>query len=163
QRPGELLLLQALVPDDEPGAIPCQDLQLIAPTVDEHKQRPGERIALQRPFHQRRQPVHLLAHVDRRTMQLYPLNRAIRAQHRRPHPSSSRSHFGSGSRSISSCQPAACRSRHRIGAEPADSILTGTKADATTACRRFARLATNAALYSELTATPCAFAYCFSV
>src|SRR5690606_18945242 len=63
-RPGELLTLQALVPDDETRGIPRQDLQLVALTVDEHEQRTGKRIQPQHAFDQRRQAVHLLAHVD---------------------------------------------------------------------------------------------------
>src|SRR5208282_362509 len=77
------MALQTLVPEDEAVALPEQELELVAPPVDEAKQRGAHRLQLHRLLDQKREPIDLPSHVHRCAVQIHPLNPfTIRAQHR---------------------------------------------------------------------------------
>src|SRR6185312_2015407 len=77
----KLLALEALVPENEAVALPDQQLQFVAPGVDEHEQCSTGRILLNDFLRQNGQPVDLPTHIDWRTMQVHLLDTAIRSQH----------------------------------------------------------------------------------
>ena len=64
-RPLEAFPLQTFLPQTKTGALPVQDFDLVAFTIDENKQLAGKRIAGQLFFDQDRQTIDTLAEVDR--------------------------------------------------------------------------------------------------
>lgn len=65
-------LLQALVPDHEPRAVPDQQLDPVAVTVHEDEHVPGQEIAPHLPGDHSAQPVEALAHVGAAPVQEIP-------------------------------------------------------------------------------------------
>jgi len=62
-RPAETLLLQALMPETEPVAIPVQHFDGVAPAVAEDKELSGKGIQIQDALNRHAQPVDSGAHV----------------------------------------------------------------------------------------------------
>src|SRR5438067_5636725 len=80
-RPVKAMPLESLVPENEAVALPHQDLELVASRVDEGEHRPLQRVLLDHLSRQDRQAVDLLPHINRRPVQIHPLDAPIRAQH----------------------------------------------------------------------------------
>src|SRR5882762_6795328 len=80
-RPVKAMPLKALVPEDEAVALPHQDLELVTSRVDEREHRPRQRVLLDHVPRQNRQAVNLLPHINRRPVQIHPLDAPVRAQH----------------------------------------------------------------------------------
>ena len=70
--PGEMMLLQALVPQAKPVAVPVQNLDHVALAVAKGKQVTRERIQRQFVLHQNRKPVDRLSHVGAAHRQIDP-------------------------------------------------------------------------------------------
>jgi len=71
QRPDKALLLQALLPEAEAILIPVQDFNAISVSVRKHEQRRLERIYRHSLRDNHRQPIDLLAEVNRRFVQVH--------------------------------------------------------------------------------------------
>src|SRR6266853_1305127 len=80
-RPVKAMPLKSLVPKNEAVALPHQDLELVTSRVDEGEHRPLQRVLLDHVPRQNRQAVDLLPHINRRPVQVYTLDAAVRAQH----------------------------------------------------------------------------------
>src|SRR5882672_7470253 len=80
-RPMKAMPLKSLVPKDEAVALPYQDLQLVTSRVDEREHRPRQRVLLDHVPRQNRQAVNLLPHINRRPVQIHPLDVPVRPQH----------------------------------------------------------------------------------
>ena len=81
-RPRKRALLESLVQQPEPGALPVQELDSIASTVAEPEQVTAERIEVEHVLDGCGEPVDLFAHV-RRAMREIDANRGRQAQHDR--------------------------------------------------------------------------------
>src|SRR6266480_2954184 len=79
--PVKAMSLESLVPENEAVALPHQDLELVTSRVDEGEHRPLQRVLLDHVSRQDRQAVDLLPHINRRPVQIHPLDAAVRAQH----------------------------------------------------------------------------------
>src|SRR5881227_2194182 len=75
-RPVKAMPLKSLVPENEAVALPHQDLELVASRVDEGEHRPLQRILVDHVARQNRQAVDLLPHINRRPVQIHPLDAA---------------------------------------------------------------------------------------
>src|SRR5438132_6017594 len=75
------MAFKSLVPEDEAVALPHQDLELVTSRIDEGEHRPLQRVLLDHVPRQDRQAVDLLPHINRRPVQIHPLDTPIRAQH----------------------------------------------------------------------------------
>src|SRR5882762_8856919 len=80
-RPVKAMPLESLVPEDEAVAHPHQDLELVTARVDEREHRPLQRVLLDHVPRQNRQAVDLLPHINRRPVQIHPLDAPLRPQH----------------------------------------------------------------------------------
>src|SRR2546430_8010877 len=80
-RPVKAMPLESLVPENEAVALPHQDLELVASRVNEREHRPLQRVLLDHVPRQNRQAVDLLPHINRRPVQIHPLDAPVRAQH----------------------------------------------------------------------------------
>ena len=65
KRPFEALLLQPLQPETKARPLPVQDLDLVAPLVDEAEQVLAERIVLERRLDHHRETIDAHPEVDR--------------------------------------------------------------------------------------------------
>src|SRR6266480_2800317 len=79
--PVKAMSLESLVPEDEAVALPHQDLELVTSRIDEGEHRPLQRVLLDHVPRQDRQAVDLLPHINRRPVQIHPLDTPIRPQH----------------------------------------------------------------------------------
>src|SRR5437764_13426844 len=79
--PVKAMSLESLVPENEAVALPHQDLELVTSRVDEGEHRPLQRVLLDHVSRQDRQAVDLLPHINRRPVQIHPLDPAVRPQH----------------------------------------------------------------------------------
>src|SRR5437870_8163845 len=75
------MAFKSLVPEDEAVALPHRDLELVTSRIDEGDHRPLQRVLLDHVPRQDRQAVDLLPHINRRPVQIHPLDTPIRAQH----------------------------------------------------------------------------------
>src|SRR5205814_7934890 len=80
-RPVKAMPLKSLVPENEAVALPHQDLELVTSRVNEREHRPLQRVLLDHVPRQDRQAVDLLPHINRRPVQIHPLDTPIRPQH----------------------------------------------------------------------------------
>src|SRR5256884_8514743 len=80
-RPVKAMPLESLVPENEAVALPHQNLQLVTSRVNECEHRPLQRVLLDHVPRQDRQAVDLLPHINRRPVQIHPLDAPIRPQH----------------------------------------------------------------------------------
>src|ERR1017187_5751541 len=79
-----LAALQHFVPHDEPIAVPPENLDAISFSAAENKKRAGEWVLSNDFLHQCGQTRALLSHINRRTVQIHPLDRLFRVQHQNP-------------------------------------------------------------------------------
>src|SRR5882762_9927251 len=80
-RPVKAMSLESLVPENEAVALPHQDLELVTSRVNEGEHHPLQRVLLDHVPRQNRQAVDLLPHINRRPVQIHPLDVPIRPQH----------------------------------------------------------------------------------
>src|SRR5947207_8134365 len=80
-RPVKAMPLKSLVPENEAVALPHQDLELVTSRVNEREHRPRQRVLLDHVPRQNRQAIDLLPHINRRPVQIHPLDAPIRPQH----------------------------------------------------------------------------------
>src|SRR5438552_4746943 len=71
-RPAELAIIETLAHQHETSAVPDKQLHPVGALGAEHVDHPGERVRPERLLHERGEPIHALAEVDRLGCNKYP-------------------------------------------------------------------------------------------